>query len=147
MTTTTARRAATARTPPKKSATPARPTQRRAGTGKSAPPKTVPATESSQRKTTTQVAEQAGPRKPVGHALLAAERAVQRDSLHLQLPVVGGVRLLPPEQIAFLGGVTALAIIGLLEWPVAVLLGVGHGLAMRQHNKVMHAFGEALAEA
>jgi len=40
-----------------------------------------------------------------------------------------------------------LAIVGLLEWPVAALLGLGHGLALNRRNKVVRAFGEALEEA
>ena len=34
-----------------------------------------------------------------------------------------------------------LAAVGLLEWPVALLLGVGHTLAMSRNNKVVHSFG------
>jgi hypothetical protein len=93
------------------------------------------------------VVEQAGRGWPVGHALLAAERAMQRNSLLLHLPIVGELRLPPAEEVAFIGGVTALALVGVLEWPVAVLLGVGHSLALNRHNKMVRAFGEALEEA
>jgi hypothetical protein len=79
--------------------------------------------------------------------VLAAERAVRRNSLRLELPALGELDLPAPEQVVFIGGVTVLAFIGLLEWPVAALLGLGHWLATSRHNKTVRAFGEALEEA
>jgi hypothetical protein len=79
--------------------------------------------------------------------LIASEEAVKRNSLEVQLPIVGEVQLPAADELAFIGGVTALAIIGVLEWPVAVILGVGHGLAGIRHKKLLRAFGEALEEA
>jgi len=84
---------------------------------------------------------------PVAHAALAAERAVHRNSTRVELPVIGVVHLPAKEELAFIGGVTALAAVGVLEWPVALLLGIGHTLATNRHNKVMREFGEALEEA
>jgi hypothetical protein len=84
---------------------------------------------------------------PVAHAALAAERTVQRNSTRLELPVMGVIHLPAKEELAFIGGVTALAAVGLLEWPVAVLLGIGHTLSTNRHNKLMREFGEALQEA
>lgn len=84
---------------------------------------------------------------PVAHAALAAERAVQRNSTHVELPIIGVVHLPAKEELAFIGGVTAMAVAGVLEWPVALLLGIGHTLATNRHNKLMREFGEALEEA
>jgi hypothetical protein len=84
---------------------------------------------------------------PVAHAALAAERAVSRTSTHVELPFIGVVHLPAKEELAFIGGVTALAAVGILEWPVALLLGIGHTLATNRHNKLMTEFGEALEEA
>ena len=84
---------------------------------------------------------------PVAHAALAAERAVQRNSTHVELPFMGVVHLPAKEELAFIGGVTVLAVAGVLEWPVAVLLGIGHTLSTNRHNKLMTEFGEALEEA
>lgn len=98
-----------------------------------------------------QAATPAGGRRergfPVAHAALAAERAVQRNSTHLELPVIGVVHLPSREELAFIGGVTALAAAGILEWPVALLLGIGHTLATNRHNNLVREFGEALEEA
>ena len=148
MTTATVVRVAKAWTPtPKKTAAPRNPNQRPANARASAPRKTTAANKPSQQRARTEIADRAGPRRPVGRALLAAERAIRRNSLHLQLPIVGEVQLPAPEQVAFIGGVAVMAVIGVLEWPVAALLGLGHGLATNRHSKMMRAFGEALEEA
>jgi len=148
VTTKTVGRAATARTSaPKKTVAPDKPSQRQATTRASAPKKTVTIDKPSQRQATTQLTDRAGPRRPVGHALLAAEQAMRRNSLHIRLPIAGELHLPAAEEVAFIGGVVALAIVGFLEWPVAVLLGLGHGLALNRRNKVVRSFGEALEEA
>jgi hypothetical protein len=147
MTTSTVGRATAQTSTPKKTPPPRKPSQRPAGTRARVPRKTAAAEEPSQRQASNAVAERVGPRKPAGHALLAAESALRRNSVHLQLPIVGELHLPSPADVAFFGGVAVLAVVGLLEWPVAVLLGLGHGLAMNQHHKVLRAFGEALEEA
>ncbi|HEY6595402.1 MAG TPA: hypothetical protein VI011_15090 [Asanoa sp.] len=138
-TATTAGRAATARArAAKKTTTPRKPSQRPASSKAPTPRR---------QRASADVGGRAEPRRPVEHAALAAERAVRRNSLHVDLPVVGELNLPAPEQIVFIGGVAVLAVIGLLEWPVAALLGLGHGLATNRHNKTVRAFGEALEEA
>ncbi len=74
----------------------------------------------------------------------AAEQATRRNMTRLNLPVLGELHLPPLDEIAFLGGVAALTLLGILEWPIALLVGVGHALALSHRNKVLHAFGEAL---
>ncbi len=53
----------------------------------------------------------------------------------------------PPEQLAFYAGVGAMAVFGIMEWPVLAALVVGHALVNSQHNKVLQSLGEALEEA
>lgn len=76
----------------------------------------------------------------------AAERAVTHHTVTLD---VFGTRLelLPPEHLAFLAGVGVLAALEILEWPVALVLAVGHQLAHSHHGQVLREFGEALEEA
>ncbi|WP_461065807.1 hypothetical protein [Streptomyces pseudoechinosporeus] len=76
----------------------------------------------------------------------AAERAVAHHTVTLD---VFGARLElpPPEQLAFLAGVGVLAALEILEWPVALVLAVGHQLAHSHHGRVLREFGEALEEA
>ncbi|WP_165606965.1 hypothetical protein [Mycobacterium mantenii] len=52
-----------------------------------------------------------------------------------------------PEHLAFYAGVGAMAVFGIMEWPVVAALVVGHTLVNAQHNKVLQALGEALEEA
>ncbi|MDX2826408.1 hypothetical protein PV416_36420, partial [Streptomyces ipomoeae] len=76
----------------------------------------------------------------------AAERAVTHNTVTLD--VFGArVELLPPEQLAFLAGVGVLAAVEIIEWPVALVLAVGHQLAHSHHGRVLREFGEALEEA
>jgi len=124
-----------------------KPTRRRTTSRAAAPKKTVTPAASRRRQVTTPPAEAPESGGPVAHTVLAAERAVRRNSLHLQLPIVGELELPAAEEVAFIGGVTALAVVGVLEWPVAVLLSIGHGLATARHNKLLRAFGDALEEA
>lgn len=81
-------------------------------------------------------------------ARTAAADATEKNSSQLKLPYGIGVITLPaPQRLAWYGGVTVVATVGLLEWPVAVVLIVGHLLAEDHHNRLIHDFGEGLAEA
>ncbi|KUO09834.1 hypothetical protein AQJ58_22565 [Streptomyces sp. DSM 15324] len=57
------------------------------------------------------------------------------------------VELLPVDQLAFLAGVGVLAALEIVEWPVALVLAIGHQLAHNQHSRVLREFGDALEEA
>lgn len=109
-------------------------------------PRRTGTTKPAERAKSTPVAEGGTPKRPVLHAMEAAERAVSRDAVQVALPVLGDLRLPAPDELVFLGGVGLLALIGVLDWPVALLLGLGHGLAAGRRNKTLRAFGEALEE-
>ncbi|HEY1841651.1 MAG TPA: hypothetical protein VGG53_15815 [Mycobacterium sp.] len=51
------------------------------------------------------------------------------------------------EHLAFYAAVGAMALFGIVEWPVVAALVVGHTLVNAQHNKVLQSLGEALEEA
>lgn len=76
----------------------------------------------------------------------AAEQAVSSNTMTV---LVGDRRLeLPPvDQLAFLAGLGFLAAFELIEWPIALAIGVGHELARSRHGKVLREFGEALEAA
>jgi hypothetical protein len=61
---------------------------------------------------------------------------VGRTEVHLQLP--------PPDKLAFYAGLAAVAALGVIDWPVAVLTGLGHMLTDDRHNRTLRALGEAL---
>ncbi len=46
----------------------------------------------------------------------------------MQLPVVGRVPIPRPDQLAFYGALAALVAVEMVDWPVAVAIGVGHAL-------------------
>lgn len=61
-------------------------------------------------------------------------------------PRRASVALPAPEYLAFYAGVGAMALFGIMEWPIAAALVVGHTLVNAQHSKVLHSLGEALEE-
>jgi hypothetical protein len=77
----------------------------------------------------------------------AAAEAAERNTLHLDLPVLGRVELPPPDDLAYMGGIVTLAAVGIIEWPIAVVLTTGHLLAHNRHVRFLRDFGEALEEA
>lgn len=58
-----------------------------------------------------------------------------------------GVPLPSAEHLAFYAGIGAMAVFGIMEWPVVAALVVGHLLVSAQHNKILQSLGEALEEA
>lgn len=76
----------------------------------------------------------------------AAARAEESSAGRLDLPLIGTIVLPPRKQLAFLAGLGALAVAGVIEWPVAAAVGLGHLLATSHSNETVRAFGEALEE-
>jgi hypothetical protein len=77
----------------------------------------------------------------------AVTRVRGAQTFTLNLPVVGRVRVPRPEQLAFYGALGALAAVEIIEWPVALVLGVGHALMQNEHSRVVEEVGEALEDA
>jgi xanthosine utilization system XapX-like protein len=77
----------------------------------------------------------------------AVQRVREAQTFAVTLPVLGRVRLPRPEQLAFYGALGALAAVEVIEWPVALVLGVGHALMQNEHSRVAHEVGEALEDA
>jgi hypothetical protein len=57
-----------------------------------------------------------------------ARRVRGADKFAVQLPVVGRVPIPRPDQLAFYGALAALVAVEMVDWPVAVAIGVGHAL-------------------
>jgi hypothetical protein len=98
-----------------------------------------------ERTTTIVVAPIEERRYTIGHGAIL--HAIERNYPRVVLPLVGELRLPPRQQLAWLGGLATLAVVGVLEWPVAAAIGIGHVLAQQQHVQVLRDFGEALEEA
>jgi len=71
----------------------------------------------------------------------------QGETFAINLPVIGQVEIPRPEQLAYYGGLAALAAFELIDWPVAVVIAAGHLLASNHHNKLLEELGEAIEEA
>ena len=73
-----------------------------------------------------------------------ASKLVQRaEKFSVRLPLVGRVAVLPPDQLAFYGVVGGLAVLGLIDWPVAIAIGVGQAVVARHFNDQRPAATEA----
>lgn len=55
---------------------------------------------------------------------------------HLELP--------PVDKLAFYAGLVGAAAFGVIEWPIALIAGVGHLLSDDRRNRTLRALGEAL---
>ena len=76
----------------------------------------------------------------------AVEKIREGETFVINLPLVGQVEIPRPEQLAYYGGVAALAAFELIDWPVAVVIAAGHLLAANHHNKLLEELGEAMEE-
>jgi hypothetical protein len=85
----------------------------------------------------------------VGHGALlrAVQQSIEENSVTMDIAGVAKVRLPAVDSLAFIGGLAALGALGLLEWPVAAVLGLGHVLAHQRHLQLLQSFGKALEEA
>ncbi|WP_458319785.1 hypothetical protein [Mycolicibacterium brisbanense] len=86
-------------------------------------------------------------RSPTKRHLTVNERIREADTVEIGLPLLGTVRIRQPERLVYYGAVAVLAAAEIIEWPVALVLGVGHALADNHHSKVAQELGSALEEA
>jgi hypothetical protein len=80
----------------------------------------------------------------------AADEAIHANTTHLDVhlgPVRVHLSLPPVDKLAFYAGLGGAAAFGVIEWPVAVITGVGHALSENRHHRTMRALGEALDAA
>ncbi|HOW93255.1 MAG TPA: hypothetical protein PLF91_02045, partial [Mycolicibacterium fallax] len=63
----------------------------------------------------------------------------QAERFSIQLPLVGRVSVPPPRQLAFYGALGALAALQVLDWPVALAVGVGHLVTTRSLTQRVEA--------
>ncbi len=77
----------------------------------------------------------------------AVQKIREGETFHVNLPVLGQMEIPRPEQLAYFGGLAALAALELIDWPVAVVIAAGHLLASNHHNKILEELGEAMEEA
>ena len=76
----------------------------------------------------------------------AVNKIREGESFAVNLPIVGKVDIPRPEQIAYYGGLAALAALEIIDWPVALVIVAGHVLASNHRNKILEELGEAMEE-
>ena len=87
------------------------------------------------------------PRQPAGRHTRAAQHAIDATSttVHFRLWDSDVKLNLPPlDKFAFYVGLGGAAAFGVIEWPIAVITGVGHLLSEDRHNRTLRTLGEAL---
>jgi hypothetical protein len=77
----------------------------------------------------------------------AVQKVREAETFVVNVPVVGQLEIPRPEQLAYYGGLAALAAFELIDWPVALVIAAGHLLAANHHNKLLEELGEAMEEA
>jgi hypothetical protein len=76
----------------------------------------------------------------------AVEKVREGETFVVNLPLLGQTEIPRPEQLAYYGGLAALAAFELIDWPVALVIAAGHLLAANHHNKLLEELGEAMEE-
>jgi hypothetical protein len=76
----------------------------------------------------------------------AVEKVREGETFVVNVPALGQIEIPRPEQLAYYGGLAALAALELIDWPVAVVIAAGHLLASNHHNKLLEELGEAIEE-
>jgi hypothetical protein len=77
----------------------------------------------------------------------AAQHAIHTNTTHLDLRLGSAhahLELPPVDKLAFYAGLVGAAAFGVIEWPIAVIAGVGHLLSDDRRNRTLRALGEAL---
>jgi hypothetical protein len=76
-----------------------------------------------------------------------AVAAVGRNLRHVHVPVVGAVAIPPSDTVAYYAGIGLLAAVGIIEWPLAVVVATGHILADQHMFSRLRGLGEAAESA
>lgn len=66
----------------------------------------------------------------------ASKRVADARRFSVRLPLVGTVRVPPPDQLAFYGVLGGLAVLELIDWPVALAMGLGSALVARHFSEL-----------
>lgn len=78
---------------------------------------------------------------------VAVRAAQEVHTLRVEIPGIGEVPLPSADELAFVGGLVALGVVGALEWPLVAVLGAGRVLSHVHRWRSLAAFGDALEHA
>jgi hypothetical protein len=65
----------------------------------------------------------------------------------IDVPLLGSLTVPPPDRLAYFAGLGVLATVGLIDWPVALVIAGGHLLADQHWSRVTQGVGEAMEQA
>jgi hypothetical protein len=68
------------------------------------------------------------------------------DPPHVNVPVVGTLTVPPADRLIFYGVLGALGALGVLDWPLVLVVGIGHYLTEQRFSPLLQEVGQA-AEA
>ena len=78
------------------------------------------------------------------HPGMALQAAYRRQTVTVQVPLVGKVTLPSAPHLAWYAGVMALTAVEVVEWPAALLMVLAKALADSRHHELLREFGDAL---
>jgi cation-transporting P-type ATPase I len=77
----------------------------------------------------------------------ASKRVAEARRFSVRLPLIGTVRVPPPDQLAFYGVLGGLAVLELIDWPVALAMGLGSALVARHFSELEQREEQPVAPA
>ncbi|MFC0006625.1 hypothetical protein [Micromonospora siamensis] len=78
---------------------------------------------------------------------LRGREMVRTYGRRVEIPVLGEVAVPPPDKLTYYAGLGVLAALQVIEWPMALVISVGHLLADQHLSGVVKGMGEALETA
>ncbi|WP_204358335.1 hypothetical protein [Streptosporangium sp. 'caverna'] len=76
----------------------------------------------------------------------AGGRAGEPQRPHVSVPMIGTLTMPPPDRLVFYAVLGALGALEVIEWPIALVVGVGHYLTEQRFSPALREAGQA-AEA
>jgi hypothetical protein len=73
-----------------------------------------------------------------------AGAVVQRHLVTLRLPLVPWSVEVPRRLLPYYIGLGAMAVLDVIEWPLALLIAAGHTVASQAHNKALRELAEGI---
>ncbi|WP_326640975.1 hypothetical protein OG884_00425 [Streptosporangium sp. NBC_01755] len=66
---------------------------------------------------------------------------------HISLPLIGTLTVPPPDRLVFYGVLGALGALGVVEWPLVLVVGIGHYLTEQRFSPLLREAGQAAETA
>ncbi|MFC4590772.1 hypothetical protein [Sphaerisporangium corydalis] len=71
-------------------------------------------------------------------------RSVMEPRPEVSVPVVGSVIVPPPDRLVYYVALGVLTALEIIEWPIALVIGVGHFLAEQHVSHALQEVGKAV---